>query len=167
MNFPGMLLAVQCYFSFSLEDYDKLHVCTSAAFCVLESRLAVKYCKSVLNWEQLVKQRNEKKVRVFALCWKRLSNVGCVSDAGMCMFLLANAAFFSCWSEQRIESDLAKGESRDSRQLLLEEEMDSESLQPYFTCLHWKNSLKMLSECLPGRWVLGCKERASKYWQRC
>lgn len=90
-----MLLAVQCYFSFSLEDYDKLHVCTSAAFCVLESRLGVKYCKSVLDWEQLVKQRNEKKAKsVFALCWKRFQMWGCDSDAGMCMFLLANAAFF-------------------------------------------------------------------------
>lgn len=77
MNFLGMLLAVQYYFSFSLEDYDKLHVRTSAAFCVLESRLGVKYCKNVLDWEQLVKQRNDKKVKsVFALCWKRFSNVG-------------------------------------------------------------------------------------------
>lgn len=94
-----------------------------------------------------------------------------VFKCGVVILMLECACFF--WrmllfspvdQNRELKVIWSKGGLRDSRQLFLEEEMGSKSLQPHFT-LHVsieKNSLKMLSECLPGRGVLGCKERASK-----
>lgn len=178
MNF---LVAVQCYISFTLEDYDELHVYISGAFLSLgvkprtlkPEEWASKYCRSVLSWEQLLKHVEMRKMS--EVVHLHCAGVGFQMEA---VVLTLESACFFWWmqlfcsrSEQRLESDLAKGESRDWRQLFLEEEMHSGSLLGraallYVAPVKKKNSLKMLSEHPPEGWVLGCKERAGERWQR-